>query len=479
MPLIPFMPPPGVIRRGTQYATAGRWYDSQLVRFVNGEPQAWGGWASAGGLTSLGTPVRGTVLPFRRSTGLVYVGFGTRTNLYVLTGSTRSSITPAGFTSGAADASGTYYNRTEAHTWQLDTFGEDLVACSYSDGRIVVWDSSVGVGTPAAVLSGAPTGCKGVVVTNERFIFALGASSDRRLIAWPDQDTDITNWTPAAENQAGDYTLDTQGEILAGRKGVNETLIWTDKELWVAKYIGGTLVYSFTSRGENCGAVSRHAMTVFDGIAVWMGKGKFFIYDGAVRELPCDVADWLFPRINRAQASKIFSDIRADFHEVTWYFPGPGQTEISESVSYNWKDDVWSLGAGGLIRTAGCDTQSLLEFPIMFDEAGVGYEHENGTAMAGMGSPYIESGPVELEQGDRFVFLRQFIPAEDALGEVVMRIYTRNYPTETEVTNGPYTMTNPTDLLLNARQFRVRFTQSTAGWRIGKGRFDVLPSDGR
>jgi len=37
--------PPGVVRSGTAYASKGRWYDSSLVRFVNGIIRPVGGWS--------------------------------------------------------------------------------------------------------------------------------------------------------------------------------------------------------------------------------------------------------------------------------------------------------------------------------------------------------------------------------------------------------------------------------------------------
>jgi hypothetical protein len=94
---------------------------------------------------------------WRRNGGTVFVAIGTRAKLYVYSAGTLSDVTPSGFSSGAVDASGTFYARTEAHSWQFDSLGDDLVACSYSDGRIVMWDSSVGVGTAAAAVTNAPT----------------------------------------------------------------------------------------------------------------------------------------------------------------------------------------------------------------------------------------------------------------------------------------------------------------------------------
>ncbi len=36
--------PPGVYRNGTEYQSAGRWFDANLVRWFEGTLRPWGGW---------------------------------------------------------------------------------------------------------------------------------------------------------------------------------------------------------------------------------------------------------------------------------------------------------------------------------------------------------------------------------------------------------------------------------------------------
>src|SRR5690606_11662406 len=113
-----------------------------------------------------------------------------------------------------------------------------LVACMDGDGDI--WEWQINTGNPAAQVSNAPTGCTGLIVTQERFLFALGAGGDPRKVQWCDQE-DNTTWTPAATNQAGSFILETNGEIRCGIKQPNETLILTSTDLWSARYLGAPL----------------------------------------------------------------------------------------------------------------------------------------------------------------------------------------------------------------------------------------------
>ena len=69
----------------------------------------------------------------------------------------------------------------------------------------------------ATAVSGAPTNCQGVVVTNERHVVALGAGGDPRKVQWSSRET-LTTWTPST-NTAGDIQIPTGGRILAGANG--------------------------------------------------------------------------------------------------------------------------------------------------------------------------------------------------------------------------------------------------------------------
>lgn len=481
MPYVKLDLPPGIVRPGTQYDARNRWYDCNLVRFgPDGKPQPVGGWAVLSNATAaaVGAPVRG-MLSWRRNNGTAFVAIGTRSKLFVYSAGTLSDVTPSAYVAGDADASGSYYARTEAGSWQFDAYGEDLVACSTSDGRIVLWDSSTGVGTAAAAVTNAPTGCKGVVVTPERFLVALAASSDGRLVKWSDQEG-ITTWSAATTNQAGDFTLSGSGQIMAGRPGKKETLIWTDAALFAMRYVGGSLVYAFHALGEACGAISRRSMVMVDGRAFWMGQRGFYVYaGGVVTPIPSDVGDYVFNRITRAQASKIAAVANTDFKEVTWFYPA--STENDSSVTYNYGTGVWTIGT--IIRTDGID-RAFLQYPIYGSATGACYEHENGTARADEGGsptylPYIESGPIEIGEGDTVMHVTRYIPDEATLGTVTTQLYSRLYPTATETDHGQFTHANPTSMRVTARQVRVKHVTVSGDWRVGTPRLEVRPGGKR
>jgi hypothetical protein len=424
-----------------------------------------------------------------------FIAAGTHTKLYAMNeAGTLKEITPTGLTAGIADAlSTTGYGystygslaygtarpdngvSTPATTWSMDTWGEYLVACSNADGKIYEWQLGFTTPTLAAAITNAPTGNKAVLVTSERIMFALGAGGNPRKVQWCDQENN-TLWTPAGDNLAGDYELATPGSLLAGKrvKGVN--LLFTDVDVHTAQYVGAPFVYGFEKAGSGCGLISAQSVAAIDTAAIWMSRAGFWIYDGYVKPLPSDVSDYVFSNINFNQASKVYAVHNSKFGEIWWYYPSSGSNENDSYVTFNYRENHWNIGT--LARTAGADSGVFVN-PLMVSTDGFIYEHEVGFAYDSA-SVYAESGPVQLGNGDNIMSVRQVIPDEQTLGEAVVSFKTRNYPTGTQSTFGPYTAANPTSVRFSGRQVNMKVTGNTlADWRIGVMRLEAVASGKR
>jgi hypothetical protein len=434
-------------------------------------------------------------LTWRDNDGDRFIAAGTNTKLYAMNeAGTLKEITPTGFTAGIADAvskTGYGYSTygslaygtarpdtgtiTPATTWSMDTWGEYLVACSNADGKLYEWQLGFTTPTLAAAITNAPVNNKALLVTQERILFALGAGGNPRKVQWCDQENN-TLWTPAGDNLAGDYELATAGTLIAGKrvKGVN--LLFTDVDVHTAQYVGAPFVYGFEKAGSGCGLISAQAVAAIDTAAIWMSKAGFWIYDGYVKPLPSDVSDYVFDNLNFNQASKVYAVHNSKYGEIWWYYPSSGSTENDSYVTFNYRENHWNIGL--LARTAGADS-GVFANPLMVSTDGFVYEHEVGFAYDSA-SLYAESGPVQLGNGDNIMSVRQVVPDEQTLGEAVVSFKTRNYPTGTQSTFGPYTAANPTSVRFSGRQVNVKVTGNTlADWRIGVMRLEAIPAGKR
>jgi len=493
MALIPLKIPPGVYRNGTEYQSAGRWYDANLVRWYENTLRPIGGWRKKSN-TALTGKCRG-ILTWRTNSGARYIAAGTQSKLYAMDeNNVIKEITPTGIATGRADAvSGTGYGYNTygsfaygvarpdagavapATTWSLDTWGEYLVACSDADGKLYQWQLGFSTPTLAAAITNAPTGCAALLSTAERFLFALGASSNPRLVKWSDQE-DNTTWTAAATNQAGDFELNTVGALKCGKRVRGINLLFTDVDVHTATYVGLPYVYQFERAGSGCGVISSQSVAAIDSAAIWMSRSGFWIFDGYVKPLPCDVSDYVFTNMNYNQASKVYAVHNSKYGEVWWFYPSSSSTEVDSYVTYNYREGHWNIGTLG--RTAGVDRGVYLN-PIMVDASGYIYEHEVGYNYDSS-SVYAESGPYEIGVGENIMSVRQVIPDEMTLGEVQISFKSRMYPTSTETTHGPYSASQPTDARFSGRQVKIRYTGAVLeDWRVGVTRVDAIAAGKR
>jgi len=425
------------------------------------------------------------------------LAIGTNAQILHFTQGALQDLTPSGLVTGLQDSSfgvGAYGSGpygvgkygvgdpaqstfTEAATWSLDAFGDFLVGVLTSDGRCWVWNQLT---SKMEVMDSSPTNCDAMVVTSERFVFALGAGGDPRLVQWADRES-LTLWSPAVTNEAGSLPLPGEGVLMMGLRGKSETLLFTDADLFAARYIGGVLVYGFPKVGSKCGVISRHGAVVLEGRAIWMGQRGFFNYDGYVTSLPSDVSDYVFGDFNRTQRAKVWAVTQSDFGEVWWFYPSSTSMEPDRYVIYNYLENHWTTG--DLERTAGIDRLAF-EFPMMADTVNI-MDHEAG---ARIGSPFLDSGPIEIGNGERVIDADELIPDESTssggqvLGSLRVRLFSRYDPTDTEVEipGSPFTLANPTPIRLSGRQVRVRIEETTAAdWRLGNLRLQGQPGSRR
>ena len=522
MPLQKIQLKPGLNKENTRYTTEGGWFDSDKVRFRQGNPEKLGGWERISSNTFLGvcrslwnwvtlggqnlvgvgtnlkfyierggfyydvTPIRSTVTlsnPFDTISGLPtvtvndtahgcvtgdYVTFsGASTvgglnlnneysvtvvdaNTYTITASSNASSTVTG--GGGASVTAAYQINTGSaiqvpitgwgggpwgsgpwgvgtvtlfgiRLWSQSNFGEDLVF-AYRGGPLLYWDATGTTSTRGVYVSSltgasdVPTIVNYTIVSDiNRFVFAFGcneigsADIDAMLVRWSDQE-DIAMWTPSATNQAGSLRLSHGSEIVSALQARQELLVWTDTSLYSLQYLGAPDVWGAQILGDNLSIASPNAMVYAANTAFWMGKDKFYVYDGTVRPLPSDLRRYVFNDFNQSQYQQVFAGTNEGFNEVWWFYCSINSTSVDRYVVYNYVENVWYYGT--MARTAWLDT-ALRSYPIAATYTHNLVQHEKGTddketATTLPIEAYITSSEFDLDDGQHFVLINRILP---------------------------------------------------------------------
>ena len=383
-----------------------------------------------------------------------------------------------------------------ATDWTLDNWGEALLACP-ANGPIYTWSPDSGL-TNAQVIPGAPFFNGGIFVSQPQQILVAwascqtptdypGTTQDPLMINWSDS-LNYTNWAVTAATAAGGFHIPTGSYIAGGLQAPSFGVFWTDIDCWIQQYVGGTVVFNFTRVGAGCGLVGRHAAGVLGGNIFWMSFSNFYwLSANGVAVLPCTVYDFVFQNINTAYLSKVVCSPNAAFNEVTWYFPSGTSTECNAYATLNTVEGEWNYGS--LTRTAWTDI-SVLGNPIGIDTGGQLWQHEEGTATPGTGLPGFQTGWWSIAEGNELAFVDWIMPdmiwgqySATKNAQVNLTFYSANYPGDTPIAYGPYTVTQQTEYITPRIRGRLMSVavQSAASefWRLGKLRYRFSTSGRR
>ena len=252
---------------------------------------------------------------------------------YDISAGAESAVVAAGYGTGPYGREGWGNARTGStlvlgiRTWSLDTWGEDLLACPRG-GAIYWWDRSKGTGTRATALGGdAPPNNEYMLVSQrDRHVFALGAfdffndAFDPMLIRWCSTE-DLNDWVPTSTNTSGDLRLYSGSKIVAGVRSRLESVIFTDVSVHTLPFLGGFAVFGLNIVGENVSILGPNCAVPIDHRVLFMAESDFYMYDGVVKVVKCDVRNFVYDNLNVVQRDKIYGGLNREFNEVWWFYP--------------------------------------------------------------------------------------------------------------------------------------------------------------
>lgn len=481
---LPITLPPGVVANSTDEQASGRWRSANQVRWVDGALQPIGGWGRAFEQVLDGVPRAlhaWTANDLQRR-----VAIGTNTKLYAWSGSSVADITPAGLTAGRAYSApglgygaGPYgrgkYGRKRigsgitlaARVWSLDNWGQDLIACPNDNGAIYRWDLFA---AQAAALLGAPT-ARGVAVTDERHLVAFAAGGDPRKIQWCKRE-DLAVWAPSTDplNNSGDLRMNTNGVYRAHAKIRGGTLILTDTDAHLLSFVGRPFTYGVQRLAGNCGCVGPGGVAVAGGAAYWLASNGFWVFDGAVRRLPCTIEALVPDDTRRLNDGEVSSGVNFARGEVWWFYTD--RAGARRYATYSFREGWWATGL--LDRTAMTEVPGD-DRPIAASPAGRLYQHEFGWLDDGApraAGIFATTAPLKIGTGDREVVVTMIESDTVVRPEGFnIEVAVRDKPNSVPTARGPYSFTRPdgaADCRFTGRRasFTVRGADDV-GWKLG------------
>ena len=311
--------------------------------------------------------------------------------------------------------------------WAQANFGENLIF-GYRGGALYYWDNTTGLnarGVLVSSLGGAsdvPLMQNYLMVSDvSRFVFCFGtndygtATQNQMLLRWSDQES-VTQWTPAATNQAGSLLLSHGSRIVTAIQTRQEIVVLTDSAVYSLQYQGAPIVWGSQLLADNTSIIGPNAVATATSVIYWMGVDKFYKYDGRVQTLRCDLRKFIYEDINLEQADQFFAGTNEGFNEVWFFYCSANSENIDRYAVYNYFENngegVWYYGE--MARTAWLDS-GLRIYPmgatlvnnIVYHELG---NDDNTTATAVPINSVIETSEFDIDDGDHFGFVWRILP---------------------------------------------------------------------
>jgi hypothetical protein len=401
--------------------------------------------------------------------------------------------------------------------WSHDNFGEDLLI-NARDSGVFYWDRTNGLGNRAIELSATstfsgetsvPQVAKQILVSDQdRHVIAFGCDGlganatatqgngvqDPLLIRFSSQENPV-DFFPTATNTAGDLRLGGGSTFVQAVETKQQILCFTNKTLHAMKFIGPPFTFGLQELSKNITIMSPAAAIAVEDAVFWMGVDTFYLYAGGqTQQMPCTVKDKVFLDFNFDERDKVHAGVNSEFSEILWFYPTSSSTEIDAYVAYNYIEKVWYYGT--LARQAWLD-RGIRTLPIAAGGQYL-YNHEvgfddDGSAM----TSFIESAPMDIGDGDKFVFLKRVIPDVTFDGstsvnpDVSFTMKAKNFPgsnfnettqntTQRSATSPIEQFTEKLDYRLRGRSFSLRIDSTSLGtkYKLGTPRVDIR-MDGR
>jgi len=344
-----------------------------------------------------------------------------------------------------------------------------------------------------------------IVSDASRFLLVFGTNDyggtvlDPMLIRWSDQENPFV-WAPSITNQAGSIRLSHGSEIITVIQSRQEIVVLTDQAVYSLQYLGPPFVWKTELLGDNISVAGPNAVVLASGVTYWMGIDKFYMYDGRVQTLSCDLRRYVFQDINIEQRQQIYGGTSEAYNEIWWFYCSTGSTVNDRYVVYNYLEKIWYYGTMG--RTAWLDS-GLQPFPLAATYSNRLVNQEDGIDDQETNTPvaidaYISSSEFDIGDGHNFGFVYRIIPDLTFAGstadaaQVTMTLYpmqnsgsgtgnpgsapvTRSttYNITEEFTGQIYTRVRGRQMI-----FKIQSTTAGTNWQLGAPRIDIRP-DGR
>ena len=234
--------------------------------------------------------------------------------------------------------------------WSFTQFGANILATNGAD-NIQKFEE----GTDTAFSDRVTLKAKYLAIIRD-FVFA-GYTTESSVVynqrvKWSGLN-DSSTWTPSQATQSGFQDIvGTHGSVQAMVGGESFGIIFMERAIYRADYVGTPLIFNFNKIADNIGAFAPRSVASFGNQIFFLAQDGFYKLTGGQQLTPIGngkVDEFFFNDIT-SNLEGVTSAIDPNNSIVVWSYRGDGATGTdfinNKLLIYNYSTDRWSTGSG-------------------------------------------------------------------------------------------------------------------------------------
>ena len=129
-------------------------------------------------------------------------------------------------------------------------------------------------------------------------------------------------------------------------------LVYSQDQVWMIEFVGGTFIFNFRKLFDDCGVISQNCIAEVEGRHYVFDRDDIYTTDGNTRQSICDgrVRDYIFGGLDNSKPELCFVLHNTDLEEIYFcYHTGDDMAVYADgdacnrAAVYNYKENTWTF----------------------------------------------------------------------------------------------------------------------------------------
>lgn len=143
-----------------------------------------------------------------------------------------------------------------------------------------------------------------------------------------------------------------QTEIVDGQPLGSNFIIYSQSEVFLMEFVGGTFIFNFRPLFSDAGLINQNCAVEVEGKHFCFGNRDIYVHDGTSKQSICDelVKNFIYQGLNQQNSNRFFVQHNETLNEIYFcyqsgdeYVAFPNADRCNRAAVFNYKNSTWSF----------------------------------------------------------------------------------------------------------------------------------------